>query len=201
MKEFKTRKLFFSKYPYKILLDFTDDKLNPTDSIRIVRQWASKRFKKDLMSNWKEDWEFRISDTYTKCYVYLEKLSDVEAISKRFEKNITEFHKPSNDKILNLLIDDKDNYKRKLIIQSSLYFGEFRYKFVCKLKNSKDEDAVYEWMTEYGSGAGLQFNTDWVFTPSSQSLYVKDKQQLMVIYLSLREYIKYCEEIMLETEI
>jgi len=182
------KKLFFSKYPYKLVLNFGYGNLSKKSNIK---KWI-KKYKQCKVSN----------SHMPKIKLYFLNESDAIETKQQYNDYVTEYHRPQSENHLKHLIDGLSMAKKqKTIILDKLYYNTYRYRFDCKIRNDKDINEIYEWLTEYSKSVDWHSGKDWDFTISNKSLYFKDEQYLFVVQVALSHKIRYLEKVLLKSEI
>lgn len=191
-----TEKLYWGRYAYKVTLDVDPYCNTDRQAFRRVEDWLLSRFKKARHQSWKKEDHFRIHRLWRATAAYFDNRTDAEAFLKRFRRFATEYQRPgSPEQEAQLLLEER------IVIKDALYYHKFRYKVNLTLKTTKDADFVDEWLDEWAKNADLKNGEDFVLTPSSGTLYLNDRDKILLIRLGIGGHFKNVEKVVLKTEI
>jgi hypothetical protein len=164
--------------------------------LRRVEDWLYGRFKKDKRQTWKKEDHFRIQRHWQSTSCYFDNRECADEFLKRFKRVATEYQRPgSPEQEAQLLLEER------IVIKDALYYHKFRYKVNLTLKTTKDADFVDEWLEEWAENADLTNGEDFILTPSSGTLYLNDRDKILLIRLGIGGHFKNVEKVVLKTEI
>jgi len=199
MQIFKTSKLFFGKFPYKIVLSKSGNADHPMWEHGWTPKYCHKWIKDNKISHrvYTKMNSGRVKTRHVSMFmsIFVENEADCKKILSQFSKNVASVTKPVDITHIDVL---KDN--TNIIIRNSLLYKRFRY-VVCFTKKYHylqqvfEEDELNLWMSEnflkdVKDGEIKWDRFKWHQSGWNPRLYLSDEDDLVLVKLTWAERIR-----------
>ena len=192
MKKSHTSRLFYGRFPYKILISRA---ALPNDiyyhlgwTIHGCQTWlAENNIEHRMYNQVKHTGKKKNKTEIVNASLFLRKKSDFDACIAEFEDNIVGTISPYDEKHVDVLLDNT-----KILIRSKLLFSKYRYVVIFNRKWAESSDNITEWVKDTFSDPNddksllVRYSVDgW-----NPRLYLTNESDLMLTKLTWSENIK-----------
>lgn len=184
IKERDTEKLFYRKYPFKLVIRLP---LHFTESTFRVAYHLMKESADALNIVYRS----RIDGCF--CSFFFLTKDDVDRFSGFVKGNIVELWRPHNDTVMELL-DKKEN----VIVRRSLFYNRYRYKLTCPSWSYAIFTEVHEEVKKYNEEEPGRFEVSYSYP---LTVYAKDDADVMLVRLTYPEYFTRATKVVLKDEV
>lgn len=183
MKQHYISKLFYNKYPYKIIVEIRPNQ-NKSFTWNKIKTWLVKNavgyktYTTIMYSAF--DWLHRPRRLYDqRVSIFLKTETEFEACKKRFKGRIKETYSPYDNNHIDLL---KDNIH--ISIRKNLIYKKYRYAISFKYDYETKNTDVKEWVLDNLKSSLDDETIKWYYLNGTARMYLLDDTNLVLIKLT-----------------
>lgn len=194
MIEAPTQKLYYNRFLYNIKFKITEDYKNSTGVRNNSLLREIKKYIKDHCSASRSRIDWHVGGARGNQYfditlsIFFNESTIYDDLCSKYNSIISWASKPLNDKHKELL-----QHKVEIIFRDKLLYNRFRYKIGMKVGWRKEHlEEIKSWLDNQFEGRICSRKGDYFFAGSwVWTLYLIDDADLMLVKLSLSEYINH----------
>lgn len=194
MKTKQSSRLYYNKYPYKIII-VTERDIHKQYCVE--GKWVN-RVQRWVINHAKNGDSIKFVKGYHRSTLYFEHEEHAKLFIKTHE--VLEYFKPENETCLNELILLNNSSNKRIIIKKHLYCNKFRLKILLKEMSLNEKVEFLSRFQHICFQQKWKENHDWKYTNSGY-VYLKDDTQLTLIHLVFKKVIRVTETVILRNEV